>query len=525
MNEISDPIWRIQNLYLVKDKDRRRVRPKLKPSQQRIVAAIKDRLYSGKAIRHYDLKCRQSMVTTFWMLLYLDDSIFRPNTRSVILAQKSETNSLIWDAARFAHSTMPDSLRPELIEDSAKTLAFPNGSKMFVSLKVQGGTVNNLHVSEYPLCDPNNIEQTIAACPPTANITLEGVAEGMNHAYDKWAMAGDGFTRLFHPWFVQTEYRVPPQAGLKRTQDEESLAGMASREYAITLDDSQIQYRRNMKRDLKRLAAQEMAEDPISCFLASGLGYFNGAKMGVLLREAMEENKKNPPARIGESRNDDGAQIFDLEVWEKPQHRHVYVIGADVAEGVSGDYSVMAVLCVNCRKTAARYRARVGVDSFYRTLHRHGIEYNKALIAPERNNHGHAILLGLKESGYPNIYQDKRDTRLSIPNKTLEKPKFGWLTNTESKPIMLDALRIALEGDSEEDEQTFQPMFTVLDEEFLSETLIIREESGKIEAIGGKHDDTVMAYAIAYQMYLKAAASSAPLDRKRIFLGDKLDSA
>lgn len=508
-SQLSDPIWRIQNLYLIRDKRRQRRRMVLNACQRRILAAIRPALDSRRPVRHFDLKYRQGGVSTFWLLYYLDDTIFTPNTSSAILAQEQDTLNFLWDVIRFAHSSMPPSLRPPLLKDNAKTLSFPNGSRIMVALHVNGTGLHNLHVSEYPKCNPVEIEETIAACPPWANATLEGVGEGMNHAHEKWVAHGDGYTRLFHPWFLQEEYRLetPP---LERTEEERRLAAYALREYGVSLDDRQFAYRRRMKKELRERYPALMAEDPITCFISSGNRFFNGLKMATLLEEARQELEKNPPLK-----KDD-----ELEIWELPQPRHVYAAGADVAEGVSGDYSVLAILCVTCRKTAMRYRARCATDYFHRLCHKYGVECNNALLAPENNGLGLAVVQGLKENGYPNLYREKQDTRL---NSLKDYLKFGWDTNVQTKPVMMDNLRLALEGKFEEDENNFHPEFMVLDTKFLEETLNISERGGKIQAESGKHDDLVMAYAIAFQMYLRLKRTR--LDLGDWFVGGKRDSA
>lgn len=516
----ADPFWRIQNFYLIRDKDKNRVRPKFKPSQERIYECIRERVRLGLPVRHYDLKCRQSMVTTFWMLFYLDDSIFNQNTRSAILAQKQDTLKIIWEAARFAHASMPSAIQPELIQDSANVLAFKGkdgqttGSSIRVSLKVQGGTLNNLHVSEYPLCDPNDIRQTIAACPPNANITLEGVAEGPNHAYEKWVQVGDDYSRMFHPWFLQKEYRLPVDKPIIRTLEEDRISALALKDYGIVLDDGQIAYRRRAVKDLQNLAPQEMAEDAETCFISTGGAFFNGKKMRTLYRESGEAAEKEPPI---ESEPDDKSETGRLLVLEKPTHKCLYAAGADVAEGIDTggdkDYSVLCILCVTHRRVAYRYRARVAVDTFYRHCDKICREYNRALLAPEINGtYGGSIITGLKDvCKYPNLFWRVKGQRAKGLNGG--QKVFGWETTESTKEPALTQLRLALEGKSEEDENNFSPEFLVLDRDFLEETLYVIQDGAKIEAGKGHHDDLVMAYAIAHQMYrILKGSSRGPTD-------------
>ena len=523
---LNDPLWRVQNLYLIRSKDRTLQRLKFNNVQNRIVGVISDRLSKGLPIRHYDLKFRQGGISTFWVLFYLDNTIFTPNTISVIQSVTQESNKHIWDIARLAYETMPTALRPRSNQDSATTLAFDETkSKIMVTLKVLSTTLHNLHLSEYPLCDSKDIEQTLAAVPPGANVTLEGVSNGMNHAYDKW-QGTDNYTRLFHPWFLQEEYRIESLNPVKWTEDELKLKSYAMREYQAELTDDQILFRRDKQNDLKQLFDQEMAESPETCFISSGNAYFNNKKIKILKEEAKEHQRLYPPKRSG-----DWHEVNDMgtgwEMWEEPALHHIYAAGADVAEGVDGDYSVLSIFCVTCRKQAFRYRARVNVSHFYKVCDEWGRKYNNALLAPEMNNHGHAIILGLREDcRYPNLFYHESNRIPPITGKHTEAPrKFGWDTKEDSKKTMLDQIQYALEGEFLADESNFEPAFTVLDTWFLSECFTFINNEGKLEAASGKHDDLVMAWAIAYQMFRRLGSRSKTFQEGSITFGPKLDSS
>ncbi len=60
-------------------------------------------------------------------------------------------------------------------------------------------------------------------------------------------------------------------------------------------------------------------------------------------------------------------------------------------------------------------------------------QYNKALVAVERNNHGHAVLAYLAMT-------DADVLRYHV------KGKEGWLTSTASRPRMLDNMAAVLEA-------------------------------------------------------------------------------
>lgn len=526
VDDPTDPLWRLGNLYVIRDKQRRRRKLRFNTCQDRILSLVADSMRRRLPIRHYDLKYRQGGVSTFWALYYLDDTIFTANTISGIVAQKNDTLGHLWDIVRFAHQSMPDMVRPPLMKDNTRTLAFPNGSKIFVSLKVQSTTLHNLHVSEYPLCDPDEIEQTLAAVPKDANITLEGVADGPNHAKEKWFASGDGWTRLFHPWYIQEEYRdKEPVPETEWTQDEKKLAAKCAKE-GVALDGRQVAFRRRIHRELKRLSMQEFAEDPLTCFLSSGYPYFDLLKI-----HDIEVKAFGTVGREGPFHDRNGRECWETEAWEEPQPGHRYAAGADVAEGALNDkgdpdYSVLTIICVTCRQTAFRYRARIGVDAFYRVCDRYGREYNNALLAVERNNHGHAVLLGLREtSKYPKLYCQEPIQRAVTVGKPPVNAEltYGWDTTVVTKPLMLDQLKQLVEGKSEEDVDHYSPELAVHDTEFLHEAFSFMGDKGKLKAGPGRHDDVVMSLAIAAQMYLRLRASSV-FDPAQIHVGNQSES-
>jgi hypothetical protein len=351
----------------------------------------------------------------------------------------------------------------------------------------------------------------MGACGPNTNITGETTGNGVgNSAYELYQEAKKGeseFKGHFFPWFIQSEYRLPLN-GINPvrvmgslTRDENKLVEMARRDFGMEIDAEQILYRRKLDKDLKGMRRQEFPEDDSDAFLTSGHKFFEPRKIHRLLLESKDYVKDNPPE---EFEHGDGV------MWEKPTKGHIYVAGADTSEGAN-DYSYLKIMCVTCRKEAFRYRALCGVDHFYRICDKYGSLYWNALLAVERNNHGHAVLLGLTENcHYPNLYQEEQVRHLvdvSRAGKGISEFKnslrIGWQTDRVTKPMVLDELKFAIEGDSIEDEDHFSPEFLVLDDVMLSECLTFEQVYGKLEAIEGKHDDGVMATAIAFQMYKK----------------------
>jgi len=503
---LGNKLWRIQNLYKIRDKKKNLTNLKLNNIQKRMLADIQ----GMNPIRGFWIKYRQGGVSTLWLIYWLDETIFNENTITGILADKKENLGYLFEIVRLAHAYMPEEYKPRLGEDSKSVLSFPDvNSKIMVSLSIKSTALHSLHISEWCYCDDAEIARTLGACAPTANITGESTGNGIgNHGYELYQEGKRGespFKTAFYPWYIQEEYRVPlngiDPATIVLTKDERRLSDYVRKNYDLELDLEQILFRRSKQKQLKGLYRQEFPETDDDAFLTSGHKYFEPRKIHRLLLEAKDWASEHA-ADITEDPNEDWIQ------WEKPQKGHIYAAGADTSEGAI-DYSYLKIICVTCRQEAFRYRARVGVDVFYRQCDKWGREYRNALLAPERNNHGHAVILGLTEiCHYPNIYKEEKIRPaievvkgVSATSHDRTEQRIGWQTDRVSKFTMLDDLKYAIEGDSAEDEDHFFPEFRVFDQILLSECLTFEEIDGKLQAIEGKHDDGVMATAIAFQMY------------------------
>jgi len=507
-----DKIWRINNLYKIRTKERGIIPFKLNRIQKVILNEVK----GMKPIRHTTLKSRQVGVSTLWLLWWLDDTMFRPGTITGILAHKLESlqhlTSII-DIAQHGFNG-PSGPPVKLDEDNKTRRTFSKiNSSIFVSLEIRSTTVHNLHISEWMFCDNERVWASVGATSQYTNITGESTGNGIgNDGYLTYMDAKEGkneFRSNFFPWYEHKQYRIPLNGIPEFRADK--------KERELKLDQEQIHFRRQKMTQLKSKFFIEYPEAEEDAFSQSGVSFFNNKKIATLAREARE--------MLNESSLKE--EEDEYKIWEPPQKDHVYCIGADVAEGIGGDYSAFKVICCTCKQEAMAYRAHIGYDTYYRTLDHWGRKYNNALLGVERNNHGHAVLLGLDENcHYPNLYKERvRETRL-ITNlaKTPPEAKYGWLTTAKNKAQILDFLKFAIEDESETDEKTFRPEYTIHDMVFLSECLTFQRDGIKLSATSGKHDDTIMSSAICYQMFMIAKNKSMRGKQMDILIGPKRES-
>lgn len=118
----------------------------------------------------------------------------------------------------------------------------------------------------------------------------------------------------------------------------------------------------------------------------------------------------------------DAPMIPGLKSYRNPRANEVYVIGADPAEGnPNSDDSAAIVLDARTGEEAALLAGKFEVDTFAAHLALLSGYFNNAPVLVERNNHGHAVLLWL------------RDNARGVKLLKGADGKIGQQTNTRSK--------------------------------------------------------------------------------------------
>jgi hypothetical protein len=176
----------------------------------------------------------------------------------------------------------------------------------------------------------------------------------------------------------------------------------------------------------------------------------------------------------------------EMMVWDFPRLESVYVIGADVAEGLSyGDFSSAHIIEANSGMVVATWHGRIEPDLFGDLLAELGWWYNNALLGIENNNHGLTTLKAAQKHGYKNLFRQRKLARVR-PEAT---EILGWRTSATSKPLMIDELSAALRDNDIEvyDRLTIAELRT-----------FVRKENGR--TAGSPHDDRVISLAICNQM-------------------------
>lgn len=171
--------------------------------------------------------------------------------------------------------------------------------------------------------------------------------------------------------------------------------------------------------------------------------------------------------------------IPGLVVYRLPESGHKYIVGADPAEGnPTSDDSAFEIIDRATGEQVASLAGKLQPEVFAAYIDTVGTVFNNADVLVERNNHGHAILVWLRQNS------KLRRVKMPQPSGTGE-PKEGWNTTPLSKSLMYDHAANA-----------FRERETIIhNAETITQLMMV--EGATLAAPEGMHDDRAMAYALA----------------------------
>lgn len=426
----------------------------------------------------------------------------------------------------------------------------------------RSGTVQVLHVSEVAhfandgekcaektmlslLNSLADVPQSVAIVETTAN----GAAGWF---YEHWVKAatleetlagqrGNGWIKVFAPWFVFDDSRM--DAGILNSAcgAMEAAAYTGREERGITLhgwDAEKIAWRRwtlaQKCAGREKLFDQEYPEDEQTAFLTSGRPRFSMAGMTRLramqnawlprngfLREVTDEQ------RIAFEPHESGW----AQIWEEPLADCRYLLWCDTATGReqtrdSRDPDRHSILVLRQgfatptgEQGNAMLVARVRPPCFddWHILEEKVIAlckyYGRCLVGVEVPM-GLTLLEGLRRAGMP-LFKRRSTGDGKAGETATPLEKLGFQSNASTKPLVVGSLSRALDGD---------PPLDILDPHIIDELgSFVVHEDGREAALPGRHDDDVMALAMAVHhlplatpfRHSKHLRSAAPADLYR----------
>lgn len=501
----------IEKYLKIQDKNAKIIPLKLNKPQMKLYNALAEQYKQGKPQRVIVLKARQMGFSTVTEGIIFKKTVTAFNIKSGIITHEASATDNLFNMSKRYLDNLPEELKPQIKKSNAKELVFDNekctehttngtGLKGIIKCMTAGNTTvgrsdtfQNLHISEYAFWGGKKKETLIGllqAVPDTIDtmIVIESTANGYDDFKDMWddAVAGNSeFVPVFCAWWELDEYRKPYN-GFELTDEETKLKKL------YNLNNEQLAWRRwciqnNCRGDID-LFKQEYPSCPEEAFLSSGNCVFDKEKIIERL-----QNLKEPIKRGSFLYDYDGLKITNIrwqddkngiiKIYKDVELKRPYVIGGDTA-GDGSDNFVGEVLDNISGEQVAELSHKTDEDLYARQMYGLGMYYNQALIGVEVNFSTYPEK-ELERLEYPKLYQ--RQVEDSTTHKC--QLKKGFKTTSITRPIIIAGLVKVIRDDID----------TINSAELLREGLsFIKNEQGRAEAEQGKHDDRVMAMAIAH---------------------------
>ena len=405
------------------------------------------------------LKARQLGVSWLAAMFALWRAIRRPGQAVLLISRNQADAEKLLDKVAFLYAHLPP-WKPAAIVN-VRSIRFPDLGSEIEALPATEN-VGRSRTAALVILDEHahqpRARQILAAVKAVAEkgqIISISSANGQGALHSQIYLAAKAGTNGWHHVFI------PAQAHPDRQEP-----GWRERERAALEQLSDAAF------------AQEYPESDIEAIATTGRPVFRPED---LVRQPVEIGTVGPPG---------------LTLYRTPEAGKIYLVGADVGEGLAtSDWSSATVLERDSGEQVAQLRGRwapdvyaAKLDGLARLFGRHADAHNRTpvIVGVERNNHGHAVLLKLRElhdATAPYAIFRARDGRL------------GWLTSSASRPILIDQLEAALRTG----ELVLHDAGTV--DQFGT---FAWSDDGHPEGQEGYSDDDVMAAGIAWQIHWRA---------------------
>jgi Terminase RNaseH-like domain/Terminase large subunit, T4likevirus-type, N-terminal len=393
---------------------------------------------------------RQQGKTTTSAAYILWYTLFQANKTVAILANKAAAAREVLDRYQTMYESLPDWLQQGVTTWNKGDIELENGSKVFTAATsasgIRGKSVNLLYVDEAAIIPNTVAEQFFTSVYPTISagettkILLSSTPLGYNHFWKFWNDAEqdrNGFVPLFIPY-----WEIPGRTE-KWAEEQRRLLG-----------------------DLK------YNQEVLCKFLGSSLTLVNA---DVIARLSYV-----PPIK----------SISGLDVYESPvrgEKNHAYVIVADTAEGVGGDYSAFVVVDITTTpyKVVAKYRDnKISPLLYPNVIYKVAKEYNEAYVLIEINKSEQVASILYQDLEYENILFVNRSTNGQVVSGGFGggKTQLGVLTDKKVKRIGCMNFKTLVEENK----------LLIPDADIISEITTFIEVKGTYKADDGYHDDLVM---------------------------------
>jgi hypothetical protein len=390
---------------------------------------------------------RQQGKTTTSAAYILWYTLFQGSKTVAILANKASAAREVLYRYQLMYENLPLWLQQGVTTWNKGDIALENGSIVFTAATsragIRGKSVNLLYVDETAIIPNNLAEEFFTAVYPTISagettkILLSSTPLGYNHFWKFWNDAQNdrnGFVPLFIPY-----WEIPGR------------------------DEKWAEEQRRLLGELR------FNQEVLCNFLGSSLTLIDASTIGQM--------SPTPPIY-----SKDG-----LDVFEKAEKNRVYVIVADTAKGVEGDYSAFSVIDATevPYKQVAKYRDnKISPLLYPSVIYKVAKEFNDAYVLIEINTSEQVAEILYGEYEYENIVFVNRTTHGQSVTGGFGggKTQLGVITDKKVKRIGCSNFKSLVE----------EKKLLIRDVDTISEISTFIQKRNSYQADEGYHDDLVM---------------------------------
>ena len=419
---------------------------------------------------------RQTGKSTTSVSYLLHYAVFNDSTNIGILANKAATARDLLSRLQIAYENLPKWMQQGIISWNKGSLELENGSKILAASTsasaVRGMSFNILFLDEFAFV-PNHIaEAFFSSVYPTitsgksTKVIMVSTPHGMNHFYRYWHDAERGKNE-----YVPTDVHWSQVPGRDAEWKAQTIANTSEQQFKIEFECE---------------------------FLGSVNTLINPAKLRTMVYE-------EPITRSA-----------GLDIYEKTQEEHNYIITVDVARGLGNDYSAFIVFDTTefPYKVVAKYRNNeIKPMLFPNIILDVAKGYNNAYVLVEVNDIGDQVASILQyDLEYENILMASmrgRNGQIVGQGFSGKKTQLGVRMTSAVKKLGCSNLKTMMEDDK----------LISNDYEIISELTTFAQKHQSFEAEEGCNDDLAMCLVIfawlVQQDYFKEMSDNDI--RKRIY--------
>ena len=396
---------------------------------------------------------RQTGKSTTSVSYLLHYAVFNDSTNIGILANKAATARDLLGRLQTAYENLPKWMQQGIISWNKGSLELENGSKILAASTsasaVRGMSFNILFLDEFAFV-PNHIaESFFASVYPTitsgknTKVIMVSTPHGMNHFYRYWHDAERNKNE-----YVPTDVHWSEVPGRDAVWKEQTIANTSEQQFRVE-------------------------------FECEFLGSINTLIAPAILKNMVYEN---PITRNA-----------GLDIYEKPEKDHNYILTVDVARGLGNDYSAFIVFDTTQfpYKVVAKYRNNeIKPMLFPNVILDVAKGYNNAYLLVEVNDIGDQVASILQyDLEYENLLMASmrgRNGQIVGQGFSGKKTQLGVRTTSAVKKLGCSNLKTLIEDHK----------LLTCDYEIISELTTFAQKHNSFEAEEGCNDDLAMCLVL-----------------------------